>query len=84
MARNARKPPIMPVFGNCPSEPNDSDPRLTLLGEIKKLFIFADNDALLKFGISANLAVEGVPQSSLQHMLAIVSAFAQVLGKDSG
>ncbi len=52
----------MAQFGNCPGGPNDSDLRLELLGKIKKVFILADNDALLKFGVAANVAVEGVPK----------------------
>ena len=74
----------MAQFGNCPGGPNDSDLRLELLGKIKKVFILADNDALLKFGVAANVAVEGVPQAGLQHVLAIESAFAQVLGEGRG
>jgi hypothetical protein len=57
------------------------DSRLALFGEVKKIFIFADNDASLKFGVPANLAVEGVAQAGLQDVLAIETALAKVLGE---
>jgi hypothetical protein len=39
------------------------------------------NDASLKFGVPANLAVEGVAQAGLQDVLAIETALAKVLGE---
>jgi hypothetical protein len=66
------------------ANPNDFDFRLALFGEIEKVFVLADNDALFKFSMPANLAVEGVAQASLQDVLAIESAFAQVLGEGRG
>ncbi len=74
----------MAQFGNCPGGPNDSDLRLALLGEIKKVFIFTDNDALLEFGVPANIAVESVHQADLQHVLAIEPAVTQVLREGRG
>jgi hypothetical protein len=55
-----------------------------LFGEIKKVFVLADNDTLVEFGVPANIAVEGVHQADVQHVLAIESAFAQVLGEGYG
>jgi len=54
------------------------------IGEIKKIFILADNDAALKFGVPANLTVEGITQARLQDVLAIEAALAQVFGEGDG
>jgi hypothetical protein len=59
------------------------DSRLALFGEVKKIFILADNDASLKFGVPANLAVEGVAQASLQDVLAVETALAKIWGEAS-
>ena len=42
------------------ADPDDSDFRLALLGEIEKVFVLADDDALFQFGIAANVAVKGI------------------------
>jgi len=34
------------------AEPDDLDFRAALLGEVKEIFILADNDAILKFGVA--------------------------------
>jgi hypothetical protein len=54
---------------------------VALLGEIKEIFIFANDDAVLKFGVAANGVIGGVTQARLKDMLAIESAIAQVFGE---
>ncbi len=43
-----------------------------------------DHDAFLKFRVAANVAVRGVTQAGRQDVLAIETAFAQVLREGGG
>ncbi len=52
-----------------------------LLGEVKEVFIFAADDAIVKCGVAANGAICGVTQARLKDVLAIESASAQVNGE---
>jgi len=51
---------------------------VALLGEVKEIFILANNDALLKFGVAPNVAVNGVAQARFQDVLTIESAIAKI------
>lgn len=63
------------------AHPDEFDFGVALLGEVKEVFIFANDDAILKFGVAANDAVRGVAQARLKYVLAIESAIAQVFGE---
>jgi hypothetical protein len=60
------------------AHPNNFDFRRTLF------FILADNDATLKFGVAADLAVASVAQSGFQDMLGVESTIAQILRQLDG
>ena len=63
------------------ADPDDFDFGMALLGEVKEVFIFAYDDAVLKFGVAANGGVCGVTQARLKDVLAVESAIAQVFGE---
>jgi hypothetical protein len=54
---------------------------MALFGEVKEVFIFADDDAVLKFGVAANGDVRGVTQACIEDVLAIESAIAEVISE---
>ncbi|HZV87828.1 MAG TPA: hypothetical protein VFF95_09790 [Candidatus Binatus sp.] len=63
------------------ADPDEFDFGVTLLGEVKEVFVFANDDPSLKFGVAANGAIRGVAQACLKDVLAIESAVAQMFGK---
>jgi len=54
---------------------------MMLLGEVKEVLIFADDDAVLKFCVAANGGICGITQARLKDALTIESAIAQVIGE---
>jgi hypothetical protein len=57
---------------------------VALLGEVNEIFIFADDDAVLKFGVAANGDVCGVTRTRLEDVLAIESAIAELTARATG
>jgi hypothetical protein len=61
--------------------PDEFDFGVALLGEVEEVFVFANDDASLKFGVAANGAIRGVAQARLKYVLAVESAVAQMFGE---
>jgi hypothetical protein len=51
---------------------------VALLGKVKEVFIFANDDAVLKLGVAANGTVCSITQTGLKDVLAIDSAIPEV------
>jgi hypothetical protein len=60
------------------ADPDEFDFRLGLFCEVNEIFILADNNVPLNFGVSANVAVQRGTQAGLQDVLAIETALAQI------
>ncbi len=69
----------------CPAitklDPKEPDFDFGLAGEIKEVFVLANNDPLLSLGIAANLNVQGLGQADIKNMLAIKTSLSQILGQ---
>ena len=52
--------------------------------DVEEIFVLADDDAFVQFGMPANVTVACVAQTSFQNVLAIESSPSQILGERDG
>ena len=63
------------------AHPNYPYSRFGTVGEVEKIFVFGDDDALLLFSIAADLHVRCSCQIGIHYVLAIQAPRTQMLGK---
>ena len=51
---------------------------------MKKIFVLADNHAVLRFSVTADLCIRSVRQADVENVLAIETTCLEMLGKREG